>query len=514
MNVYFFSYIALVCEIFSHNMPLTGISKIYGKCFLDYIPLFVSGEGDFPVSYLIASAFLGAAIMFIFIRLYGKGQQHIKMLEEKRKKSEEAEVINKDRMLFYASMAHELRSPLSLITGPLSDLCSQKDVPAKQLQKLRLIRSGSERLLSIVNDIIDFQRHDRNTSILNVSRGDIGAYVNSIGLRFKSYNLNSNLKIRINIEPGLPTVYFDEKVISTVVRNLMSNALKYTSSGEILLSVREIKLFDRYAIEISVKDSGIGIPQEELESIFDKYYRLTDDERIKGNGIGLAMVKMMAKHHEGEVLVKSEKGHGAEFSFCIYVDNVYPDAEHVAKIVEYREFPETYGTSYEDAATSEFSKSEIPDERVKVVSDVGEMRNLPELNGVRVGQEGRFESVAQYREDSHKARRDTEFLNNFTDLIEGNMTKVDLDIKFIEINMNMSRSTIFRRLKSLTGLSIVDYIRMIRLRKSQEMLGEGVPVSETAYACGFNDASYFSTIFKREFGMSPRQYQRSLHQTS
>lgn len=104
-------------------------------------------------------------------------------------------------------------------------------------------------------------------------------------------------------------------------------------------------------------------------------------------------------------------------------------------------------------------------------------------------------------------KREEEFLAAFTDLVEKNISNGELDIKFIESNMNMSRSSIFRHLKMATGLSIVESVRQIRLNKSREMLADGLPVTDTAYACGFNDPAYFCRLFKKSFGLTPSQYQ-------
>ena len=107
---------------------------------------------------------------------------------------------------------------------------------------------------------------------------------------------------------------------------------------------------------------------------------------------------------------------------------------------------------------------------------------------------------------------DREFLDKFTSLVEANMTKQELDMTFVQESLNMSHSTLYRKIKGLTGMSGKEFIRKLRLRHSAEMLADGCPVSEAAYESGFNDMGYFRTCFKEEFGMSPSQYAKTRRQ--
>lgn len=120
---------------------------------------------------------------------------------------------------------------------------------------------------------------------------------------------------------------------------------------------------------------------------------------------------------------------------------------------------------------------------------------------------GVIDSGRNDEKNRFKAKREEEFLAAFTELVEKNLSNGELDIRFIESNLNMSRSSIFRHLKATTGRSIVESIWQIRLERGKEMLGEGISVTDTAYACGFNDAGYFCRLFKKEYGVSPSQYQ-------
>lgn len=437
-----------------------------------------------PIGWLLVGVAVGMGLMVLFSGFYSRRRGKGLQLETERRERMESDIINKERMMYYAGLTHELRQPVASLYSSLDELCHQPDIPAAQLRKLHEVREGARKLLGIINDIFDFQRSERDSLKLIVTKGDVGGYVLQMMRRIIELNPNENITISVDIQPGLPTVYFDERVVSTVVRNLVNNALKYTLSGEITVSVRMIKLFDRHLIEISVKDTGIGIPQNKLQDIFDTYYRLSEAERRKGSGIGLAVVKMMAGIHEGEVMVKSEEGKGSEFSFCISVDSTYPDAEHLP--------------APQDFEGGILSRSNVALD-MAAVGDVRVSEPLAGRADIEVPASG---------ENDRRARYDADFLRRLTELIEENLSQSELDIKFIEDHLNMSRSTIFRRLKSLTGLSIVEYIRKIRLGNSRKMLSEGLAVSDTAYACGFNDVGYFRTLFKREFGVSPSQFRR------
>ena len=107
------------------------------------------------------------------------------------------------------------------------------------------------------------------------------------------------------------------------------------------------------------------------------------------------------------------------------------------------------------------------------------------------------------------SRVDKEFLDRFIALVEENVGHADLDMEFLQARMNMSHSTLYRRLKNLTGMSGNELIKKCRLRKGREMLRQGYGVSETAYACGFSDPGYFRTCFKNEYGKAPSEVKRS-----
>ena len=234
------------------------------------------------------------------------------------------EELNEERLRFFTNVAHELRTPLTLILGPLEDLSEDEKMPEVYHKKVSTIYSSAERLQNLINDILEFRKTETQNRKLTVAKGDIGALVKEIGENYKALNRNPKVAINILVNPDLPKVYYDSEVITTIVNNLMSNAIKYTPSGKINLKIDK----SNDHVDLKVTDTGYGIAPEALPHIFDRYYQAKGKHQASGTGIGLALVKALADLHEGSLNVSSQLGKGSDFVFSIKIDNTYPDALH------------------------------------------------------------------------------------------------------------------------------------------------------------------------------------------
>jgi CheY-like chemotaxis protein/AraC-like DNA-binding protein/anti-sigma regulatory factor (Ser/Thr protein kinase) len=159
---------------------------------------------------------------------------------------------------------------------------------------------------------------------LTVARGDIGQFVRETCLNYKELNRNPKVQFVCRIAEDLPMIWFDSEIITTVLNNLLSNAMKYTDEGSITTTVEAIDGM----LRIAVADTGYGIKPEVLPHVFERYYQAKDSHQASGTGIGLALVKSLAELHEGSISVESREGHGSCFTFAIAVDNTYPNALH------------------------------------------------------------------------------------------------------------------------------------------------------------------------------------------
>ena len=268
---------------------------------------------------------LALGIISYLLRSYQKELLLRNSLARTQWESQQKQEVNEERLRFFTNITHELRTPLTLILGPLEDLMEDKRLPDFVTKKIGNIHASAERLLYLINDILEFRKTETQNRKLSVARENLGQLIREIGMRFQDLNHNSKLKILVDVQEGMAEIYFDSEVITTVVNNLMSNAIKYTPAGSIILSLNKI---DNESVRISVEDTGYGIDKEALPHICDRYYQENGKHQASGTGIGLALVKSLAQLHEAELQIDSQKGEGSKFSFILKKSNTYPDALH------------------------------------------------------------------------------------------------------------------------------------------------------------------------------------------
>ena len=264
-------------------------------------------------------------ILGYFFRSYQKQLLLRNSLVQEKWESKQRQQVNEERLRFFTNITHELCTPLTLILGPLEDLMEDKEIAERVHHKIGCIHASAERLLNLINDILEFRKTQTQNRKLTVAKANLGALVREIGVRFKDLNQNSRLNIRLNIQTGVPELYFDSEVINTVINNLMSNAIKYTPEGSITLS---LTMPEDNTVAIAVEDTGYGIDKDALPHICDRYYQENGNHQASGTGIGLALVKSLATLHQAELTVESEKGRGSKFTFSLKADRTYPEALH------------------------------------------------------------------------------------------------------------------------------------------------------------------------------------------
>ena len=270
-------------------------------------------------------AFIVAGIVYWFFRSYKNELQLRSSLEKTQWESRHRQQLNDERLRFFTNITHELRTPLTLIMGPLEDLLADSRLPDVLHKKVDSIHASAERLLNLINEILEFRKTETQNRRLTVAHSDIAAFVRDLGNRFKDLNRNPNVEIKVDVPESPVEVYFDSEVVNTVVNNLMSNAMKYTNSGSIMLSVVNDS---NGTVSISVSDTGYGISQKALPHIFDRYYQAKGIHQASGTGIGLALVKSLADLHGARLHVDSVEGEGTVFTFALNADNTYPEALH------------------------------------------------------------------------------------------------------------------------------------------------------------------------------------------
>ncbi|MEW6447904.1 MAG: two-component system histidine kinase PnpS [Bacillota bacterium] len=222
------------------------------------------------------------------------------------------------RSEFVANVSHELRTPLTAIRGFVETLREGTvEDPAKAKEFLEIIESETKRLEKLIEDLLSLSRlEDRRTAFIRqqVNIGDVVARLLPV---FQKRAQAQNIKLLVEVPPDLPTILADPELIGQVFANLIDNALKFTPEGEIRIKATA----SPGRIRVDVEDTGIGIPEESLPRVFERFYRV-DKARSRasgGTGLGLSIVKHIVEAHGGRVSAESELGKGSRFSFYLPV---------------------------------------------------------------------------------------------------------------------------------------------------------------------------------------------------
>ena len=218
-------------------------------------------------------------------------------------------------------LSHELRTPLTVIRE--ASLMLQQGVfariPEKQEDLYKMVREECERLISSVNRILDFSRMEAGNMYFSFQQADIKPVIEKSITKLSPLLQNKKMNIVKEIPENLPVLRMDVERIAEVLENLLSNAWKYTAAGG-TITVSAVHDDEKKAMEISIKDTGMGIPEDVLQQVFDKFKRV-DDRRgaIRGTGLGLAIVRYIINAHGGQIWVKSKIGEGSIFTFSLPV---------------------------------------------------------------------------------------------------------------------------------------------------------------------------------------------------
>lgn len=318
--------------------------------------------------------FVAAAFVYIIIGFYKRKLDLESSLEVERKNSRNKQELNDERLRFYTNITHELRTPLTLILGPLEDLLSDGSLSPKHANRISIIHDSAARLLNLINSILEFRKTETQNRKLSVARGDLSKLVQEIGLRYKELNRNPKVDFHVRIDTEDTLLFFDADMLTTILNNLLSNAAKYTSEGDITLSLSSLELGGVKYTEISISDTGHGIAEEALPHIFERYYQANSKYQASGSGIGLALVKGLADLHEATLEVSSRLEEGTTFRLRLLTDNFYPNALHTDK----HPSNEETGNTTDNPLPEENTEAEEPSEDTRplllVVEDNPDIR--------------------------------------------------------------------------------------------------------------------------------------------
>ena len=495
---------------------------------------------------------------------------------------------------FFTNVSHELRTPLTLILTPLQSLRRRLgEVSTDTIgTQLTLIDNNAQKLLSLVNRLLDFRKLEMGQQKLELSNGDFCEFVDHVCETFRPLSREKGIGLGCAIPNKSLYMNFDKAKMQLILSNLLSNAFKFTpEGGNIAVSVMELP--DK-TVRLQVSDTGRGIDAKDLPHIFERFYqsRAAFDTSVTGTGIGLNMVQEMVHLHGGTVSVESTVGKGTTFMVMLpqTPSSTVPDGASVhakeetllpaskdergATILvvddndEFRQFlSNELSESYNilQAANGEEALQMMQEHDIDmIVSDV----MMPQMDGMelcrrikqdvstshvmvilltaRTAEDVKIEGFRSGADDylskpfnmemlqlriSHllELRRkrnedfqqgeevkveevalneiDQKFMNDALAALERNLSNEDYDLDTLASDVCMSRSTLYRKILSLTGQKPTEFIRTVRLKHAARLIKEGKhSLTNIGFMCGFSSTSYFYRCFKKQYGVQPGSY--------
>lgn len=258
---------------------------------------------------------LGNYVVFRFInnRMKLKRELLFEHIENDRKQ----EIFNM-QLNFFTNISHEIRTPLTLIKGPVEELLASSQNDPQTEFKLKTIQQNSDRLLKLVNELLDFRKAEKGHMRMYCEKQDIVAFCFEIFESFKGLAIEKNIEYKFVLNSNSIHVFFDKNQMEKVVFNLLSNAFKFTKkNGKIVFAVEQGSVAEN-KVFIRIKDNGIGIPENSKSNIFNRFFQV-DDRGVHnmGSGVGLALSKSIVELHKGEISIPEEKESWANTVFQI-----------------------------------------------------------------------------------------------------------------------------------------------------------------------------------------------------
>lgn len=532
----------------------------------------------------------------------------------------EVEVEHRESELktrFFTDISHEIRTPLTMIVSPIENILESDETPEFIKKQLSLVSKNTNRLLVMVNQILDFRKIEQKS--LEVSKIEIGKFVEGICNDFAGKAEKQNIEFIVENRAGNQVLWLDEDGFERILINLLSNSFKYTPSHK-MVKVSTFSSSD--FIGIKVEDTGVGISKDKQSRLFKRFESFNEDDSKPSTGIGLSIVKEIVDKHNAKIFVESEPGKGTVFTLIFTKGIDHLDKSVVIKSKDLppeKEVTETEIIS--DDSLCEEEVSEMDDKStILVVEDDEDLREficatlegeynileaengeaglrmtldhipdfiisdimMPVMNGMEFlhavrqnrntshilfllltakstqddkmkGAEfgadeyitkpfsvsflrarisnliERRQKVQEYYKQNFRVANDSDnnavksesvyinpeddkFMMSLTDIIVNNIEQnIDFVIEDLSQEMAMSRTVFFKKLKSLTGMSPIEYKRDVTLQQAANLLRTGkYNVKEVSFMVGFTDTKYFSKCFKEKYNLTPSAYIKAL----
>ncbi|WP_296744634.1 ATP-binding protein [Mesorhizobium sp.] len=280
----------------------------------------LSSRPEAPFGFLVAGLSarrrLDADYQTLFERVaghIGTAATNAEAYAEERRRAEQLAELDRAKTAFFSNASHEFRTPLTLMLGPVEDMLSRAE--GQNRDELALVQRNGQRLLRLVNTLLDFSRIEAGRVRAAFEPTDLASYTADLASTFRSAMDKAGLAYVIDAAPLDQPVWVDREMWEKIVLNLLSNAFKYTLAGGVTVKLRA----EGENVRLDVIDTGVGVPEAELPLVFDRFHRIEGQQgrTHEGTGIGLALVKDLAQLHGGSVEVASRPGEGTTFTVTV-----------------------------------------------------------------------------------------------------------------------------------------------------------------------------------------------------
>ena len=514
-----------------------------------------------------------------------KNNRKIKHLNDEKEKE-----IYQAKIDFFTNVAHEIRTPLTLIKGPLEKLLVMEHPSAEVPQNLSIMKKNTSRLLKLVNELLDFRKSEIGGLKLTFVEANISSLVRNLHFRFSQLIEERGIEFELELGEKDIFAFVDKEAFKKILSNLINNAIKYSKDKVSITLFRDEK-----KLTLIVKNDGDLIPFQLKDKIFEPFFRVDNMDSASGTGIGLSLAHSLAQLHNGSLqLIADSKLNIFEVVVPLHQEEefmLYTDAEKDVNqketepvereikqeksqilVVEDNEdllqfITTELGSSYIvlKADNGENALKIIHNENIQlVISDVSmpvmdgitlckkiktnlETSHIPvilltaknslksQIDGLEVGAdayiakpfsmdylkvqannliENRKQIMNYYASSplSHiksiaHNKTDEKFLKKLDEEILKNITDQDLSVESLAEIMNMSRSTLYRKIKDISNLSPNELINLVRLKRAAELLlNENYKMYEIAEIVGYKSQTSFGRNFQKHFAMSPSDY--------